>query len=118
MKTDNGGEPGEPEADSMEHQVADFLQSKGIKLDRNNIEACHPLPRRNTSDRPAVTLRFVNRKHKIALLKKGRKIKGTDVFMNEHLAKHNADIARKARQLKKQRKIQNIWTAKVFIKYS
>lgn len=38
--------------------------------------------------------------------------------MNEHLAKHNADIARKGRQLKKQRKIQNTWTAncKVFIK--
>lgn len=118
VKTDNGGEPGELKADSMEHQVADFLQSKGIKLDCNNIEACHPLPRRNTSDTLAVILRFMNRKNKIALLKQHRKLKGTDVFMDEHQAKNNADIARKARQLKKQRKIQNTWTAncKVFIK--
>lgn len=38
--------------------------------------------------------------------------------MNEHLIKRNADIARKARYLKKQGKIQNTWTTncKVFIK--
>lgn len=95
VKTENGGEPGKMEA---EHQVADFLQCKGIKLDCNNIEACHPLPRRNTSDRPAVILRSANRKNNIAFLKQGRKLKGTDVFINEYLAKHNADIARKATQ--------------------
>ncbi|KAL7394751.1 hypothetical protein ABVT39_003443 [Epinephelus coioides] len=118
VATDNGGEPGELDANSMEKQVADFLQSKGIELDCSIIEACHPLPRRNASNRPAVILRFANRKHKIALLKQGRKLKGTDVFINEHLAKHNADIARRTRQLKKQRKIQNTWTSncKVFIK--
>lgn len=44
---------------------------------------------------------------KIALLEEGRKLKGTDVSMNEHQANHNADTARRARQLEKQRKIQN-----------
>ncbi|KAL7374961.1 hypothetical protein ABVT39_009825 [Epinephelus coioides] len=118
VATDNGGEPGELDANSMEKLVANFLQSKGIELDCSNIEAYHPLPRRNARDRPAVILRFANRKHKIALLKHGRKLKGTDVFINEHLAKHNADIATRACQLKKQRKIQNTWTSncKVFIK--
>lgn len=113
-----GGEPGELDVLSTEKQVAEFLWSKGIELDCNNIEACHPLTRRNDSNKPAVILRFTNRKHKAALLKQGRKLKGTDVFMNEHLAKHNSDIAWKARQLKKQKKIQNTWTSncKVFIK--
>ncbi|KAJ8358176.1 hypothetical protein AAFF_G00028040 [Aldrovandia affinis] len=63
-------------------------------------------------------MRFVNRKHKTALLKQGRKLKGSNVYLNEHLTKRNADIARKARYMKKQRKIQTTWTTncKVFIK--
>ncbi|KAL7381730.1 hypothetical protein ABVT39_010349 [Epinephelus coioides] len=103
---------------STEQQVVAFLQSKGIELDGNNIEACHPLPRRNASDRPSVIMRFANRKHKIALLKEGRKLKGTDVYINEHLTKHNTDIAKKSRYLKKHKKIQHTWTTncKVFIK--
>lgn len=98
--------------------MAAFLHSKGIEVDLNNVEACHPLPRRNDNTAPAVIMRFANRKHKTALLKKGRKLKGSNVFISEHLTKHNADIARKARYLKKQRKIQNTWTAncKIFIK--
>ena len=95
-----------------------FLQSKGIHLNCNNIEACHPLPRRNNSDKPAIIIQFVNRKHKIALLREGRRLKGTDVYLNEHLTKRNAEIAKNARYLKKQKEIQNTWTTncKVFIK--
>ncbi|KAF3841552.1 hypothetical protein F7725_007414 [Dissostichus mawsoni] len=52
--TDAGGEPGELDDSSTEQQVAAFLQSKGIQLDCNNIEACHPLPRRKDSDNPAI----------------------------------------------------------------
>ena len=113
------GERGELDENSTEQQVAAFLQCKGIMLDCNTIEACHTLPRRNNDkDKPAVILRFVNRKHKNALLKQGRKLKGTNVYMNEHLTKHNADIARKARYLRKTGKIQSTWTTncKIFIK--
>ncbi|KAL3983381.1 coronin-2 [Sarotherodon galilaeus] len=111
------GEPSDEETRSVEQQVASFLQSKGIGMDLEHVEACHPLPRR--SDRPsAVIMRFVNRKNKVALLKQGRKLKGTDVFINEHLTRKNADIARKARQLKKNGKIQHTWVTncKIFIK--
>ncbi|KAL4001585.1 KRAB domain-containing zinc finger protein [Sarotherodon galilaeus] len=113
----NVGEPSDEETRSVEQQVASFLQSKGIEMDLEHVEACHPLPRR--SDRPpAVIMRFVNRKNKVALLKQGRKLKGTDVFINEHLTRKNADIARKARQLKKNGKIQHTWVTncKIFIK--
>ncbi|KAI4793662.1 hypothetical protein KUCAC02_032576 [Chaenocephalus aceratus] len=93
---DAGGEPGELDASSTEQQVAAFLQSKGIQLDCNNIEACQPLPRWKNSDNPAIIPRFVNRKHKTSLIKQGRKLKGSDVYMNDNLTKRNADIARKA----------------------
>lgn len=81
--TANGdGEGGELDDNSTEQQVAAFLQSKGILIDCNTIEACHPLPRRNNDkDKPAVILRFVNRKHKTALLKQGRKLKGSNDTM-------------------------------------
>lgn len=115
----NGGELSEQDANSVEQQVTAFLQSKGIELNCNDIEACHTLPRRNDKDKStAVIMRFVNRKRKTALMKQGRKLKGSDVYLNEHLTKRNADIARKARFMRKEKKIQSTWTinCKVFIK--
>lgn len=63
-------------------------------------------------------IRFTNRKAKTELLRQGRKLRGSDVYLNEHLTKKNADIARQARILKKQNKIQATWTrnCKVWIK--
>lgn len=115
---DNVGEHTDLDANSVEQQVAAFLQVKGIEIDCNNIEACHPLPRRKLNDKPAIIMRFVNRMHKTPLLKQVGKLRVANVFINEHLTKHNADIARKARHLKKQKKIQSTWAAKckVYIK--
>ena len=112
------GEPSPGVTDSTEEQVASFLLSMGIKLDCDIVEAYHPLPRRGNNDKPAIIMRFSIRKHKSALLKQGGMLKGSDVFINEHLTKKNADIARKARFLRKQKKIQSTWTTncKVFIK--
>lgn len=41
-----------------------------------------------------------------------------NVYVNEHLIKKNSDIARQARLLRKQKKIQSTWTSdcKIFIK--
>lgn len=111
-------EPDELEVSSTEQQVADFFDSKGITLDLDDIEACHPLPKRKDSDQPIVIMRFINRKNKIALLKQGRKLKGSNVYLNDHLTRKNAEIARKARFLRKHNKIQSTWVSncKVFIK--
>lgn len=113
----DNGELSDQEIQSVEQQVASYLQSRGIETDLEYIEACHPLPTKNGRP-PAVIMRFTNRKKKIALLKQGRKLKGTNVFINEHLTKKNADIARIARQLRKQGKIQQTWVTncKIFIK--
>lgn len=113
-------EPTEAEAETLEKQVVGFLEEKGITVESRDIEACHTLPNKIKSAIPAIIIRFTNRKSKDALLKQGRKLKGTQVYINEHLTKKNADIAKKARSLKKQDKIQGTWTSscKVFIKYS
>lgn len=62
VAADNVGGPGEEDVNSTEHQVVTFLRSKGVEVDYNNIEACHPLPRKNDSDKPAIIVRFANRK--------------------------------------------------------
>lgn len=45
VATNNGEEPGDLDVSSMEQQMAAYLQTRDIELDRGNIEACHPLPR-------------------------------------------------------------------------
>ncbi|XP_061836564.1 uncharacterized protein [Nerophis lumbriciformis] len=110
------GVQSESEVESLEQQVVSFLGSRRISVDRSDIEACHTLPTRTKGATPAIIIRFTNRKNKIAILKQGRKLKGTEVY--EHLTKRNGEIARRARILRKQSKIQSTWTAscKVFIK--
>lgn len=63
-------------------------------------------------------VRFTSRKQKVDLLKQGRKLKGTEVYMNDHLTRKNAEIAKKARELRRLKRIQSTWTrnCKIFIK--
>lgn len=108
----------ESETESLEYQVVGFLGSRGIIVERRDIEASHTLPTKTKGATPATIIRFTNRKDIIAILKQGRKLKGSAVYINEHLTKRNGEIARCARILRKQGKIQPTWTAscKVFIK--
>lgn len=82
MATNNGEEQRDLDVSSTEQQVAE-TQSWTVG-----------------TSRLATLCPEVNSKHKIALLKQGRKRKGTNVFVT----KHNADVAKQARYLKKQKK--------------
>lgn len=75
--TTDGGEPSELDLNSVEHQVITFLQSKGIVIGRETIVLLSPEE---------------NRKHKMELLKQGKKLKGTQVYLNEHLTKKNGEM--------------------------
>lgn len=116
-----GGKDGEDapvgELYTLEQQVIKFFHSKDIPLDSRNISACHTVPQKQRTI-PKILLRFVNRKHKVELLKLTKKLKGTGVYVNEHLTRKNAEIAHEARLLRKQKRIQDTWTrnCKVMIK--
>lgn len=101
----------------LEHQVVKFFESKEIPIESKNIEACYTLPQRNDK-KPNIIIRFSNRKNKMEVLRNARKLRGTGVYVNEHLTKRNAEIAREARMLKKEKKIQDTWTrnCKILIK--
>lgn len=62
----NGMEPSDTDDRSAEQQVAAFLHSKGIQVDLNTTETCHPLVRRYAS---AISMWCMNTKHKSSLLK-------------------------------------------------
>lgn len=113
-----GAGPSDQDLDSVEQQVVEFLQDKGISINKDNIEACHPFPQKDKSKPAAIIIRFANRKFKINLLRQGKMLKGTNVYLNEHLTKNNADIAKRARYLRKEEKIQATWTSncKIYIK--
>ncbi len=101
----------------LEQQVIKFFNDKDIPLDSKNIAACHTIPQKQNK-RPTIIIKFVNTKHKIEVLKLAKKLKGTGVYVNEHLTKRNAEIARQARLLKKEKRIQDTWTrnCKVYIR--
>ncbi len=108
---DRDGEDALPEELKMlVKQVIKFFESQNMNIQSDNVVACHTLPRRNGGVKPAIVVRFVNQKHKAELLRQAKKLKGTGVYLNEHLTKKNADIARRARILRKQNKIQATWT--------
>lgn len=101
---------------TLEEQVVNFLAEKDVYLDPNTISVCHTLPRRDKAN-PAIILRFANRKHKTELMRQGKKLKETTVYLNDHLTRKTAGIAREARILRKNGKIKATWTrnCKVFI---
>lgn len=106
------------ELHTLEQQVVQFLSSKNIQLERQQISACNILPRKDKKNKPTIVVRFANRKYKVEVLRQSKKLKDTGVYVNEHLTKKNAEIAMNGRILRKQNKIQATWTrnGKVFIK--
>lgn len=106
------------ELQSLEQQVLLFFNSKNINMDKINISTCYTFPNKDRRMKPSIGMRLVSQKQKIDLLRQSRKLKGTGVYINEHLTKKNAEIAKCGRLLRKQNKIQATWTrnGKVYIR--
>ncbi len=70
-------------------RVVQFLAGKNLPVQSQHIAACHTLPRKQTNAQkpPTIIIRFVNTKHKSELLRQGLKLKGTGVYLKEHLTK-------------------------------
>lgn len=95
---------------TLEQQVVGFLHSKNINIQSDAISVCHTLPRKTDKTKPAIIITFISRKQRNDVLMQAKKLKGTNVYLNEHLTKRNGDIAREARMLRKQKKIIATWT--------
>lgn len=64
-----------------------FLNGKNIHLEMHNISNCHTIPNKDRKRKPAIVIQLVSVKQKIDLLQQSKKLKGTGVYINEHLTK-------------------------------
>ena len=107
------------EMESLYDQVVSFIgDNMGVQLQENDVSICHTLP--GKKETPNIVLRLTSRKAKNKILKQTKQLKGTNVYINEHLTKKNMSIAATARKLRKEKKILNTWTrnCKIFVKFS
>ena len=88
----------------------------GIKLSDADMSICHTLP--GKKDTPNIVVRLTNRKIKNRIRKQAKHLKGTNVYINEHLTAKDRTIAAEARKLRKEQKIVNTWTrnCQIYIK--
>ena len=59
--------------------------------------------------KPSIVLKLKSRKAKKKILSNAKKFRGSDVYINEHLTRQNADLARKAREYKRKGLILSTW---------
>ena len=86
----------------------------------SDISTCHTLGQRDSKGKTNILIKLCSRKSKINILQQAKQLKSSNIYINEHLTKQNAAIAREARVLRKQQKIESTWTrnCRVFIKFS
>jgi hypothetical protein len=102
----------------VEDQVIEFLNSKGVYIKKDEIAACHTLGKPTNNGLQKIIMRFANRRSKAKVMITAKKLKGTGVFINEHLTRRTAEIAKAARDLRREGKILSTFTrdCKVIVK--
>ena len=63
------------ELHTLEQQVVQFLASKYIHLENQQMSACCTLARNNNKSNAEIVVKFVNKKHKIEVLKQTKNLK-------------------------------------------
>ena len=90
--------------EELEEKVVEILKSVDIKVNKENIEACHRLPKRRRESCKRTIIRFVNRKTVEESIKSKSKLKNVNrqIFFAENLNKYFQKIAWLCRKLKKE----------------
>ena len=82
------------EAGTLEENVLAFLNKHNIPIEKSDVSICHPLKSKGSNS--VILLKCSNRKAKLDVMKNAKKLKGSNVYINEHLTKRNSDLAYKA----------------------
>ena len=108
------------DSDRIEGKVLNFFKTKmKVNINSDQVSTLKFIPNRNGDKN--ILVQFVSCKTKFEVLKNGKKLKGEkDIYVNEHLTSRNAQIFKKARELKKKKIVLDAWTrdCKVFLKTS
>ena len=76
---------------NFEKQVIAFQNTKlGTCIESSDISACHSIGNKTLNKPNNAIVRFINRKSNIELLKCAKALKGTNIYINEHLMINNS----------------------------
>ena len=93
------------ESSVMRKNFVKFAQEKmKVSLAEIEITAIHDLPKRNDETTPLI-VQFLSTDKKTELMRKWKMLKGSNVFLNDHLTQKNNELFTEARRLKKESKI-------------
>ena len=120
---------GIPETDdeNTDNIIVKLCGEIGADIFQDNIDRSHRVGRRSEKyDRP-ILCKFTSHKSKLSLLRRKKKLKDIDVgklfgartiFVNEDLTKQRAEVASRARALKRDKEITDCWTTDgiIFVK--
>ena len=99
------------ETETIEDKVVEFLKSKNIPIDSSDISICHPFKSKYASNmKTSIVSKLKCRKAKLNILYNAKKLRGNDVYINEHITSQNADLTRNAREYKRKGLMLSTWT--------
>ena len=94
--------------------VLDLARNLRVNLQRSDIDRCHRLGKLNSSGTyktpRAIVVKFSNYAKRRELYDCRRDLKGSGIFMNDHLTPTRAKVMKKARDLKNKGAITNAWS--------
>ena len=95
-----------------------FAKEKlSVSVAEIEITATHDLPKRKDGSTPVI-VQFLSTDKKTEIMRKREMLKGSAVFLNDHLTQKNNELFAETRRLKKERKIVGTWTmnGNIFVK--
>ena len=82
-----------------------------VRLEERDIDRSHRLGRKMDDGRPReIIVKLVSHDTKVNILKSGKRLRGTNIYMNEDMTKYRSSLAFEARQLKRDKQIADTWT--------
>ena len=98
------------ESSAMRKNFVKFAQEKmNVSLAEIEITAIHDLPKRKDGTTPLI-VQFLSTDKKTELMRKRKMLKGSNVYLNDHLTQKNNELFAEARRLKKESNIYSTWT--------
>ena len=97
-------------SDNKKSEFVNFVKNQlNIDIDPYDVVAIHVLPNKN-KDIYKTIVKFHFHETKSKIFKNIKKLKDTNIYINDHLTKYNSEIFYKARNLLKDSKIKYCWT--------
>ena len=76
------------ETETIESKLVEFLKSDDIPIDSSDISICHPFKSKYASNmKTSIVLKLKTRKAKLKILSNAIKLRGSDVYIDEHLTR-------------------------------